>query len=402
MDYYKNRTRYTNRDKELKMGAAASMYPHSDNMWVQKPDNEQQFVETVQFDDLCKVDYNGMLASVDFLEFTVFGMTWRDVIKKVLHLELSDFTDTGKGGGGYTNMYRADFSDIRVLFNTNERIDMGVHVTIPGDGCRALFARVLPSVLIKTVLDINKHADDRLFPTSSKFTRIDLAIDDIGAVHFFPHELMQFIDAGVVKSRWRSWETVKSGKMHSATLTGDTVYLGSRSSDLFCRIYDKTKERIAKDDVEVPENWVRWELVCKADRAQVACEMLFANNFAIGEILFGVLSNYFAILEPNENDSHRDRWPLNQRWLNFLGEVQPVKLFRVLKPERTLENVEDWIINQCGPSISAIIRVYGVDWVEREIGLNAWRKNKRLEKMTLLAAEQLEKWNKTHDFSAFL
>ena len=183
---------------------------------------------------------------------------------------------------------------------------------------------------------------------------------------------------------------MQSGSIQSAELTGDTFYLGSRTSDLFCRVYDKTMERIAKDDVDVPEHWVRWELVCKDDRAQVVCEQLLNTGFAIGDILSGVLSNYFSILDENPLDSHKSRWSINERWQRFLGDVQPIRLFRVLKSERTLQDVVDWIKSQCAPSLSAIMQVYGVDWLEREIGLNAWRMNKNLSAMTIAEAQRIE------------
>ncbi len=154
-----------------------------------------------------------------------------------------------------------------------------------------------------------------------------MALDNIGDIYFYPYEIKQFVFDKRTKSRWRTFELVQSGSIQSAELTGDTFYLGSRTSDLFCRIYDKTLERIAKDDVEVPEYWVRWELVCKDDRAQVACEQLLDTGFAIGQILSGVLSNYFSILVENPLDSHKDRWPINERWQQFLGDVEPIRLF---------------------------------------------------------------------------
>jgi len=381
MEFYKMRNRYTSPNKLLKaknLHSAPDRQPPAANRGVQTP--EEAPVQTIQFDELCRVDYNGMLASIDYLEFTVFDLDYIFVIQNVLGLPLTDFLDTGRGGGGYPNMSQASWGDVRVLYGAKNPEVMGVHVTVPGDGCRALFSHVMPSDLIRNILDHN-----------CKVTRIDLALDNVGDVYFYPYELKEFVNAGVVKSRWRSFETIQTCSMQSAVLTGDTVYLGSRTSDLFCRVYDKTLERIYRgDDQELPEHWVRWELVCKDDRAQVACEQLLESGFAIGEIISGVLSNYFSVLIENPLDSHKERWAVDERWQRFIGDVKPIRLFRVLKPEKTLEDVADWIKKQCAPSLSALIRVYGEDWIQKEIGLNAWRMNKHLAAMTLAEAQRIE------------
>lgn len=369
MDWYKKMARYNN---------DVDVVPPTANRGVQTP-NELQTVETIHFDNLCRVDYNGMLASIDWLDFTVFNFDYAYVVQDVLGLALTDFEDTGRGGGGYPKMSQANFGDVRILHGAQNPDVMGIHVTVSGQGCKALFSRVLPSDLIKNILSYD-----------CKVTRLDLALDNIGDIYFYPHDLEYYIDNKLVKSRWSKYESIKCKDMHSSDLKGDTVYLGSRTSDLFCRVYDKTLERIAADDVEVPERWVRWELVCKHDRAQVACEQLLDNGFAIGEIMAGVLSNYFSILEPNYNDSHRDRWSLNERWAQFLGEVKPIRLFRVVRDEQTLEDKKEHVMHQYGPTLSALIRVYGVDAIVKEIGLNAWRTNKKLAAITVQAAKDIE------------
>lgn len=42
---------------------------------------------------------------------------------------------------------------------------------------------------------------------------------------------------------------------------GRTLYLGSRSSSVFARLYEKGKEQLAKGNDEAPADWVRLELV---------------------------------------------------------------------------------------------------------------------------------------------
>jgi len=384
MDNFKRINMYRKQNEALRIeNTASDCTPHSTNRGVQNT-KKQKTVETIHFDELCRVDYNGMLASIDWLEFTAFDFDWHIAISDLLGLDPQEFTDTGHGGGGYTHMLRCNFADIRVLFggrddeNTKE---MGVHFTVSGDGCRALFSRISPDIVISTLIS---------YCANVKITRLDLALDNIGDIYFYPRDLKDYYESGLVKSRWVNWQLMQSGKNGKKELTGDTFYLGSRTSELFCRVYDKTLERIANDDTEVPEHWVRWELVCKHDRAQVAAEQLLKSGFALGEVMFGILSNYFCLLKENTDDSNKSRWDIDERWSNFLGDVQPIRLFRVLRKEKTLDDKVEWITKQAGPTISAIMHVYGTDWFEINIGLNKWRANKTLEHLTIQAAKELE------------
>ena len=103
MEFYKIRNRYTSLNKVLKaknLKPAPDCQPPAANRGVQKP-KENTAVQTINFDELCCVDYNGMLASIDWLEFTVFNMDYVFVVQNVLGLSLSDFKDSGRGASGY-------------------------------------------------------------------------------------------------------------------------------------------------------------------------------------------------------------------------------------------------------------------------------------------------------------
>ena len=82
MEMYRTKNRYTSADKVLKMknlNSVSDCQPPVTNRGVQNP-KENTSVQTIKFDDLCRVDYNGMLASIDWLDFTVFDMDYIFVI----------------------------------------------------------------------------------------------------------------------------------------------------------------------------------------------------------------------------------------------------------------------------------------------------------------------------------
>lgn len=336
--------------------------PPTANRGVQKPDIAQ-----IDFNDLMQSEYNGMVASIDYLEFTIWDYDPQGVIKYILELSPEDFEDTGRGGGGYPKMLKANFGDIRILYGAANSDVMGIHVTIPGDGCKSLFGRVLPTDLFANLLE-----------NAASITRIDMALDNIGDIFYYPKDLNEYVMQGKVKSKWRTFSPYQSKSMQTGELTGDTVYLGSTSSDLFCRVYDKKLERnrINETDKKIDMEWVRWELVFKEDRAQAVVERLAETDYALGDVIAGVLKNYFNILQPGA-DSHRDRWKLDSKWAEFIGEIEPIRLYRVVK-EKDILSVEHWLVKQCMPSLAAIFEVEGLDWIEREIGANQWRMSAEL------------------------
>ena len=317
--------------------------------------------EQIAFDDLLKNQYNGMIGSIDYLEFTVFNFSNpNDVINYILELDPVDFIDLEHGGGGYSKMWRYTGGDIRILHGADIE-KMGIHVTITGDGCKVLFAKTLPSVLFYNFVEYNANV-----------TRIDLALDNFDDIYYYPSDLDMYVNNSLVSSRWRSCRFMHEKTMQGV-ITGSTFYLGSTSSDLFCRIYDKKLEQQGKH-IDVDREWVRWELVFKRDRAQAVFIELLNNNFQLGETFVGVLTNYFNILEPS-TDSNRSRWMFDKKWQRFIGEVKPIRLYRVIR-ERNLDPIKMWVVKQVMPSLATILQAEeSLDWIVSEIFANQYRIN---------------------------
>lgn len=319
--------------------------------------------EQIAFDDLLKNQYNGMVGSIDYLEFTVFDFSLPDdVIKYILELEPADFIDLERGGGGYPKMWRYNGGDIRILHGADIE-KMGIHVTITGDGCICLFAKVLPSVLFYNFLEYKVNV-----------TRMDLALDNFDDIYYYPSDLDLYVNNSLISSRWRTCRFMHEKTMQGV-VTGSTFYLGSTTSDLFCRVYDKRLEQSSKG-IEIDREWVRWELVFKRDRAQAVFVELMNNDFQLGETFAGVLTNYFNILEPS-NDSNRSRWAFDRKWKRFIGEVKPIRLYRIIK-ERNIDTIKMWVVKQVMPSLSTIMQAEdSLDWIVSEIFANQNRLSPR-------------------------
>lgn len=149
-----------------------------------------------------------------------------------------------KGLHGY-NAGRELESGLRVLWHT-EKDEMGVHFSFGGAALRWYESKSLGWFELLSL--IKKH--------NGRTSRVDLAID-IENSGLTPKDLNK-ANLKPYKGRGRTPQFV--------TLTGDrdswTVYIGSRSSERFVRIYDKAKEQGDYDS-----DRVRVELELKGENA---------------------------------------------------------------------------------------------------------------------------------------
>lgn len=97
-----------------------------------------------------------------------------------------------------------------------------------------------------------------IFGLGGKITRIDLAVDVCDAFDFKSyHEMMN--------EYYKHPEFGKTIGLPAriTSLTGDTEYIGKRSSARFFRVYDKRAEVLAKKRVDIGFDLTRFEIECK-------------------------------------------------------------------------------------------------------------------------------------------
>lgn len=327
---------------------------------------------------------NGLVAVIDWLSFTDVLNT--DVEASLLELGFSreEFADTGKGAFGYKKMLLHKGTTIRVLYDGNE--DMGIHYDISGSSISEFFnhyrADFLNDSSLEPGIDLDmKVLRDLLVHISEigHVTRLDLAIDDKFEPFYTLPELQTVLEEQRFVSKFRSWRLVKDSTT-SGDLTGATLYLGSRQSDIMLRIYDKQLEQIAKG-VEGAANvpWVRWEFELKNEYANIALTDIL-NGIDVGSLCFGILSNYLRIIVVD--DSNKSRCSTDEVWSSFLGEVKNIHLF-VMQAPPTLLDKKDWVLKQVAPTITGLILAnYGdISWLMQHMEQHAKRMNKHLKEL---------------------
>ena len=306
---------------------------------------------------------NGLYLVVDWLEFTIKKvMSWETAISH-FGLNINEFKIELKGAQGYKSRVRHIIYPISFLYDGND--DMGIHVSVSGsavryfldcyfkkyDCCDTPFGGVAYEVesfddtvlkdVLKDILDIGQ------------VTRLDLAVDDKGCAFYTCEEVCNIFQNGLYTSRFKTYDFVfKGGK---GFCSGRTLYLGSRKSELFIRIYDKQLEQNSKKKGAVSFPWVRWEIQLKGARANVV-SLLLVGGGTLSDITLGILSNYLRIIiKDNVRDS---RCSTDPKWKAFLDGVKKIRICSP-KVEKTIDDKRNWLKKQVAPTLAGLYEIDG-------------------------------------------
>ena len=332
--------------------------PPSDKMGALDTEPESEF-EQLTLSDIQNATHNHMTVSFDWMEFTIKTNDWKEVIIGVLDLDPAEFTALESGGRGYKQSQLWSLGNVRVFYNGNE--NMGVHVSMSGDGCRAYFGRKSPYALILRIKQYH-----------GTFSRIDCAIDDIGAEYFTVQDVIDHTKNNEVISKWRNVSVKQEFGISTLDKTSDIIYFGSMQSNVFLRVYDKRLEQEAKGNACLSD-WVRWEIVYRDEKADALIDQLIVYDFDLGNVVVGVLSYYLRIAVANPLDSNRSRWDTLPLWARFIDGVSQLRL-AVIKAERTIDTIKDWLVKQVMPSLSAVLAAEGnFEWIIENIMKNKYR-----------------------------
>ncbi|SKA13284.1 phage replication initiation protein [Trichlorobacter thiogenes] len=276
---------------------------------------------------------------LDWCAFTFKQIEDPAKVSELIGIDPALMTDCTFGFSGYRNSLK--YGNVSIYYNGRE--GMGCHVEMSGQGCRqyeALFIDSPWKALFETVL-----------ANSGKFTRLDLAIDNVdGALNM--DRIMAAILDHDSQIRTLFGEARRIQKVSFKTgqaIIGDTIYLGSAKSRLMIRIYNKALE-LGLDGI-----YLRVEIQLRDERAQEAAK-LFVTDIDVGSLAVGIINNYFAII--NDDDSNKSRCSLQSWWADWLQSAEKIKL----STEQAIKLVSDtmeFIRKQYAPSLAMINKHLG-------------------------------------------
>jgi len=191
-------------------------------------------------------------------------------------LDIEDWTQV-RAKNGYERCFQHPFGHL--LMWSPKRRDMGVHLAAGGRALNEMhkFASIQPHELIYWA-----HAND------AGISRLDLAFDVLKT----PVDIDLLATAPQVPGK----EGSAKGKSIVTTLPrGKTLYVGSRQSDKFLRIYDKSAEQGWEEEVK----WTRIELELKKQTAKMAAAVLSGLDFQqMADFSGGLIKGVFNPVTP--------------------------------------------------------------------------------------------------------
>lgn len=279
-------------------------------------------------------------------------------MKALLGMELAPW-EIGYGEHGFDHM--CQYGSIRIHFNDQytTRLTAGfVFLEMSGQGCRTFesdgngdYNRLFNLVL----RDIGKPKEEQRV----RLTRLDIAFDDMSGV-FDIQQVYDVVRRGEFTSR------MKDSRYHGGRVGGIdalSVDFGSKSSNIFIRIYDKAAER-GYSPSEI-SHWCRCELQLRKENAM---GFLFkAVDVSMAELYKSVLANYLQFRDPSDTDSNKRRWTISDWWSSFLNDAVPVTVWSKPGVAYNMRKLEDHLFQRNGGALKTYVRIQGEAALLREI-----------------------------------
>lgn len=281
---------------------------------------------------------------IDWLALTFRGgdghSDWT-VLEIIDFLQFKKQIDFQELPGRYHYRNRVSFGNIHIYYNSMKPDTNYPMLELTGKGCREF--ETFSELGLTKLVEICSEKPD-LFHV----VRIDIAYDDHVGIFDIKKIVADQYARNYVSSSSRGILTC-SIKQNT---DGFSCFFGSKSSDIYLRIYDKAFERGFHD-----RHWVRCELVLKQDRAVT----FLKNPAALGVKYRGVIHNYLRFVTPSKSDSNKRRWKTRKYWSDFLDGVEKIQLFTKKDIEYNLSRLSKYVFTQAGNSVDTYIKCMGLN-----------------------------------------
>lgn len=266
--------------------------------------------------------------------------------------ELFEYRESGKYL--YNRSYSFD-NILNFLYNENNfsiQNNMGIMVEITGQGLDFVRSRIsqnqFEDYLIRVVEQLKADGYE------VRIKRLDLAYDDFRARPYLPlRKIAKKVDNCEFVSKIRKSGILEKNEIvnyNKAKKTGDTVYLGSKSSDTMLRFYDKHLEQVSRNGGCDIENWLRYEVVVKNDVALAIYEEI--KEHGLNKTYFSFLNSILRFIVKS-NDTNKSRVEVDKFWTKFISSGELIEDFKLKKFEKQ-ENIigtVDWLTSVSSPLI---------------------------------------------------
>ena len=294
----------------------------------------------------------------DWFEFTIKNMEISKCCEFLFNHKLDDLQFNEGGVNGYTQTWVLGHK-IRIMRNPKNQL-MGVHVLMSGFACREFEDLGFDwySLCVKIVnCDFN-------------ISRVDIAID-MFKKYFSIKQLDKKLRNKEVTTKFKTVNYLQSysvGNMENDK--GETLTLGTKSSNIHIQFYDKLKERsqagYAIDDK------IKWWLRCELRfRKELAEQVIheFIDQCDLSSFIFGVLKNYIDFKEPI--CTRMWNCPTWAPWQKFLGDVEKVQIAKK-SVQSSIQKKDRYAKKQFVKTLSMLYACFGEDYIKSllSVGFN--------------------------------
>lgn len=309
------------------------------------PDRQQSIMEALE-----RFNPETPLTMVfDYVRIRFRTLDVAHVMHDILQLRADYFNHEDYGFYSYAEHYY--MGDIFVLVSPD--IEKGVLIELKGRGCRQYESYLMAQG--RSWYDFFLDCID----DGAVIKRLDLAINDRHGILDIP-ALAKKCEADECISVFRSFRSYRSGelvKRDEKDGMGNTLYIGSMSSDVYFCIYEKDYEQYVKLGIPMDENPVknRFEIRLKNDRAYLALLDLLQFHDC-DSTAFGIINRYMRFAD-RDDTLRRNEWPTSDSWKWFIGErKERLRLTMEPKPY-TIERTMHWLERQVAPTLKMAIRI---------------------------------------------
>lgn len=284
----------------------------------------------------------------DYLKIRIHCSSVETVVSDVLEMDMNEFQILSRRHPGYDSAYEHVQSGI-LLFYAGVDTDRGVLVEIQGRGCRYYSSLLTKSNC--TWLDFF----ERCLNYGANATRIDIAIDDYIRKLSIPTLIKKFNN----KELRTTFKKMDPRNPADAELNSDgaTLYIGDNKSDIRWCFYEKDKELLNKKKIACIEDSPvknRYELRLKHDRANEIFIMI-TNGTPMESIPFRLLKGRIEFLD-KKKDLDKDKWPVNEKWDAFVGDVGQLKLHPRVHVDTGFIDMMRHLSRSYGAKLHAVLR----------------------------------------------
>lgn len=170
----------------------------------------------------------------------------------------------------------------------------------------------------------------RVMFCNAELSRADIAFD---GAPFSPMEAANWTRAGNVRTRAKR----KVFREALGRSSGDTLEIGSRSSEQFVRIYDEL-------------GFTRVELELKDNAARGFKSIMLGSVDSFGSDCLGVLRDYLDFVDASSG-TNICRSPLLPQWAPFTAGLERIVLRLTVRTEPTVDRVVHWIEHQVAATL---------------------------------------------------